>query len=114
MGAFGCRARRVGGPPRPPPLLVQVPPARWVWGTSQDYSADGDALGDAAAPDSGVGGVRHDGIIGSRARLAVLVPMPHVRWRERECWVQMCSAVTGTGVADGLEWLVASLKRTLG
>ena len=61
-----------------------------------------------------MGGVRHEGIVGSRTRLPVLVPMPHVRWRERECWVQMCSAVTGTGVADGLEWLVASLKRTLG
>ena len=85
-----------------------------MWGTSQDYSADGDALGDPGAADYGVGGVRHEGIVGSRTRLPVLVPMPHVRWQERDCWVQMCSAVTGAGVADGLDRLVASLKRTLG
>ena len=91
-----------------------MPPARWAWGTSDDYTADGDTLGDPAAPDFGVSGVRHDGVIGNRGRVPALVPMPHVRWREREWRVQLCSAYTGAGVADGLDWLVGSFKRTLG
>ncbi len=94
--------------------LPDLPPARWAWATSADYSAEGDALGDPAAPDFGRSGVRHVGPIGGRSRLPAVVPMPHLRLQPRDWKVQCCSAKTGVGVGDGLDWLVASLKRTIG
>jgi hypothetical protein len=112
-----------GRSPYPPPSVEELrallglddmPPARWGWATSDDYAAEGDALGDPAAPDMGVSGVKYQGVIGNRARLPALMPMPHMRWRERDCRVQLCSALTGAGVADGLDWLVGSFKNTLG
>ena len=116
------RPRAVRSPEAPPSAaelgrllgLERMPPARWAWATSDDYTRDGDVLGDAAAADHGAGGVRHEGVVGNRERVPALMAMPHVRWRERDWHVQLCSALTGAGVADGLDWLVASFKRTLG